>query len=61
MKICSFILMVFLSISFGYATEKVDCNDPKNLPRDIGGVLMGGKKSVLLIVAQQSVLNVVLI
>lgn len=44
MKICSFILMVFLSISFGYATEKVDCNDPKNLPRDIGGVLMGGKK-----------------
>ena len=24
--------------------EKVDCSDPKNRPRDIGGVLMGGKK-----------------
>ena len=47
MKICSFILMVFLSISFGYATEKVDCPDPKNRPRDIGGTLMGGGKRVL--------------
>ena len=44
MKICNLILMVFLSFSFGYAKEKVDCNDPKNLPRNIGGVLMGGKK-----------------
>ncbi len=26
------------------AKEKVDCNDPKNLPRDIGGTLIGGKK-----------------
>ena len=29
--------------------EKVDCSDPKNRPRDIGGTLMGGgeKKSVI--------------
>ena len=26
------------------AKEKVDCSDPKNLPRDIGGTLIGGKK-----------------
>ena len=26
------------------AKEEVDCNDPKNLPRDIGGTLIGGKK-----------------
>ena len=26
------------------AKEKVDCNDPKNVPRDIGGTLIGGKK-----------------
>ena len=61
MKICSLFLIAFLSISFSYATEKIDCNDPKNLPRDIGGGANGEKKSVLLIVAQQSVLNVVLI
>ena len=24
--------------------EKVDCSDPKNRPRDIGGILRGGKK-----------------
>lgn len=40
--------------------EKVDCSDPKNRPRDIGGILRGGKKkSVLLIVARQSALNVI--
>ena len=44
MKICSLFLIAFLSISFSYATEKIDCNDPKNLPRDIGGVLMGKKR-----------------
>ena len=28
--------------------EKVDCSDPKNRPRDIGGILRGGgKKSVI--------------
>ena len=41
--------------------EKVDCSDPKNRPRYIGGTLIGEKKSVLLIVARRSVLNVSLI
>lgn len=27
--------------------EKVDCNDPKNRPRNIAGTLMGEKKSVI--------------
>lgn len=43
MKICNLILMVFLSFSFGYAKEKVDCNDPKNTPRYVGGFMVGGK------------------
>ena len=44
MKICSLFLIAFLSISFSYATEKIDCNDPKNLPRDIGGGANGKKR-----------------
>ena len=34
------LLSLFLSISFA----AVDCSDPKNRPRDIGGSLIGGKK-----------------
>ena len=60
MKSILFIIALFLSISNLNAytgdfdvfhkeknnttKEKVDCSDPKNRPRDIGGVLMGGKK-----------------
>lgn len=44
MKLNNLILAVFLSVTFSYAKEKVDCNDPKNLPRDIGGRLIGGGK-----------------
>ena len=32
--------------------EKVDCSDPKNRPRDIGGTLMGGKKECYLTAKQ---------
>ena len=32
--------------------EKVDCSDPKNRPRDIGGTLMGGKKECYLTAEQ---------
>nr|WP_314128265.1 hypothetical protein [uncultured Campylobacter sp.] len=42
MKLNNLILAVFLSVTFSYAKEKVDCSDPKNRPRDIGGRLIGG-------------------
>lgn len=44
MKLNNLILAVFLSITFSYAKEKVDCNDPKNLPRLVAGMLIGGEK-----------------
>lgn len=44
MKLNNLILAVFLSVTFSYAKEKVDCDDPKNTPRYIGGgVMIGGK------------------
>ena len=43
MKLNNLILAVFLSVMFSYAKEKVDCDDPKNTPRYIGGVMIGGK------------------
>ena len=42
MKLNNLILAVFLSITFSYAKEKVDCDDPKNLPRLVAGMLIGG-------------------
>lgn len=63
MKVTILIIALFLSISNLNAytgdfdvfhkeknntnKEKVDCSDPKNRPRDIGGTLMGEKKSVI--------------
>lgn len=44
MKLNNLILAVFLSVTFSYAKEKVDCNDPKNLPRLVAGMLIGGGK-----------------
>ena len=41
-KALLYILLVSLFSSIGFAA--VDCSDPKNRPRDIGGTLMGGKK-----------------
>jgi len=43
MKLNNLILAAFLSVTFSYAKEKVDCDDPKNTPRYIGGVMIGGK------------------
>lgn len=37
MKLNNLILAAFLSVTFSYAKEKVDCDDPKNTPRYIGG------------------------
>lgn len=47
MKLNNLILAVFLSITFSYAKEKVDCSDPKNRPRMIAGMLVGGKRSAI--------------
>ena len=44
MKFIDLFLIAALGITFSYAKEKVDCNDPKNLPRNIGGRLIGGVK-----------------
>lgn len=68
MKNILFIIALFLSISNLNAytgdfdvfhkeknntnKEKVDCSDPKNRPRDIGGTLMGGKKECYLTAEQ---------
>ena len=61
MKIKVLVIALVLSAFSLSAFAKVDCSDPKNRPRYIGGTLIGGKKSVLLIVARRSVLNVSLI
>ena len=37
MKFINLFLITALGITFSYAKEKVDCNDPKNTPRYIGG------------------------
>ena len=47
MKFINLFLIAALGITFSYAKEKVDCYDPKNRPRDIGGRLIGGGKRVL--------------
>lgn len=41
--IITLILGAFSLSAFG----KVDCNDPKNLPRLVAGMLIGGGKGVL--------------
>ena len=44
MKFINLFLIVALGITFSYAKEKVDCDDPKNLPRLVAGMLIGGGK-----------------
>lgn len=44
MKFINLLIVVALGATFSYAKEEVDCSDPKNLPLDIGGTLIGGKK-----------------
>jgi len=47
MKSKALIITIILSTLSLSALGKVDCSDPKNRPRDIGGTLMGGGKSVI--------------
>ena len=44
MNFIHLILVAALSATFSYAKEEVDCDDPKNQPRLIAGMLIGGKK-----------------
>ncbi len=39
MKFINLFLIATLGITFSYAKEKVDCDDPKNTPRYVGGGL----------------------
>ena len=43
-KFINLLVVAALGATFSYAKEEVDCSDPKNLPLDIGGTLIGGKK-----------------
>jgi|GEM_PF-3570881 hypothetical protein len=62
MKFVNLFLIAALGITFSYAKEKVDCNDPKNLPRLVAGMLIGGgKRSATLIAALRNELNASLI
>ena len=47
MKNKALIIAMLLSAFSLSAFAKVDCSDPKNRPRDIGGTLMGGGERVL--------------
>ena len=47
MKVKILIIALVLSAFSLSAFAKVDCSDPKNRPRDIGGILRGEKKSVI--------------
>ena len=44
MKIKVLVIALVLSAFSLSVFAKVDCSDPKNRPRDIGGILRGGKK-----------------
>ncbi|WP_262367509.1 hypothetical protein [Campylobacter concisus] len=44
MRFINLLVVAALGVTFSYAKEEVDCSDPKNLPLDIGGTLIGGKK-----------------
>ncbi len=61
MKNKALIIAMLLSAFSLSVFAKVDCSDPKNRPRMVAGILMGGKKSVLLIEARQKELNANLI
>ena len=47
MKIKVLVIALVLSAFSLSAFAKVDCSDPKNRPRSIGGGANGGKKRVL--------------
>lgn len=62
MKNKALIIAVLLSAFSLSAFAKVDCSDPKNLPRLVAGMLIGGgERSVWLIAALRSVPNASLI
>ncbi|WP_180996223.1 hypothetical protein, partial [Campylobacter concisus] len=52
MKIKVLVIALVLSAFSLSAFAKVDCSDPKNRPRDIGGILRGGKKECYLTAEQ---------
>ena len=59
MKFINLLIVAALGATFSYAKEEVDCSDPKNRPDMIAGILVGGKKSVMLIAELLLELNVI--
>ena len=43
-KFINLLVIAALGATLSYAKEEVDCDDPKNQPRLIAGMLIGGKK-----------------
>lgn len=48
MKFVNLFLIAALGITFSYAKGKVDCDDPKNRPNYIGGIMVSGKKECMM-------------
>ena len=48
MKFINLFLIAALGVTFSYAKEKVDCDDPKNRPNYIGGIMVSGKKECMM-------------
>ena len=48
MKFINLFLIAALGITFSYAKGKVDCDDPKNRPNYIGGIMVSGKKECMM-------------
>lgn len=58
MKSKALIYVLLLSLFSSISLAAVDCSDPKNRPRDIAGILVGGIKIV--IVRTKEIANVTL-
>ena len=50
------VLVIALVLS---AFAKVDCSDPKNRPRSIGGTLIGGGRKSVIVTSMLKQLNVI--
>lgn len=57
MKNKALIIAMLLSAFSLSVFAKVDCSDPKNRPRDIGGILRGGGKKECYLTAEQAKRN----
>jgi hypothetical protein len=59
MKIKVLVIALVLSAFSLSAFAKVDCSDPKNRPRVIAGILMGGGRKSVIVTSMLKQLNVI--